>query len=108
MLPYIASLYLYQMEIKQEDNKELGRFYYEEDGKELAEMDYRWLDKNLMSIDHTEVDPQLEGKGVGKSLVEFAVQKARDEGYKIVAMCPFVKRVFEKSRDKYKDVQAVR
>lgn len=39
---------------------------------------------------HTEVDPALEGKGFGSQLVRFALEYARQEGLRIMPLCPFV------------------
>lgn len=45
----------------------------------------------------------LEEKGTGKQLVHKAEEKAREKHIKILPLCPFAKRVFEKTED-YKDV----
>lgn len=91
------------MNIQQEDNKKYGAFYIEKDGNRVAELAYSWKGDKLISLDHTEVDDSLEGKGVGSTLVEFAVNFAIESGIKIVLHCPFAKKVFEKHRE-YKDV----
>ncbi len=66
-------------------------------------MTYVWAGEQKMIIDHTEVDPSLKGKGVGKQLVNAAVEKARAGNFKIVPLCPFAKAVLEKSEE-YADV----
>lgn len=46
--------------------------------------------ENKMYLTHTEVPPELEGKGIGSSLVKYALQQIKDEGRKLVPLCPFV------------------
>lgn len=91
------------MNIQQEDNRKLGSFYIEQNGKRVAELAYTWRGDKVISLDHTEVDDSLEGKGVGSSLVEFAVNFARESGIKIILYCPFATKVFERHRE-YNDV----
>ena len=91
------------MNIQQKDNGKKGSFYIEEAGSLLAEMTYVWSGENKFIIDHTEVSPTLEGKGIGKQLVHKAVEFARERNVKIMPLCPFAKRVFDKVID-YQDV----
>lgn len=91
------------MTIEHKDNGNKGSFYIEVAGEMLAEMTYVWAGNNKFIIDHTEVDPKLEGKGIGKQLVQKAVEFAREKKVKIMPLCPFAKRVFDKVAD-YQDV----
>ncbi len=91
------------MNIQLEENETKGRFFYSENGKELAEMTFVRSGPDRIIIDHTEVDPSLKGKGVGKELVAAAVEKARNEKFKIMPLCTFAKSVFDKTEE-YKDV----
>ena len=45
---------------------------------------------------HTVVDPAFKGQGLGGILVSHALEATRDEGLRIVAVCPFVKGYVEK------------
>jgi predicted GNAT family acetyltransferase len=90
------------MEILNKDNGKKGSFYVEQEGKVLAEMSYLWIN-NKMIIEHTDVSSVLAGKGVGKQLVQKAVEFARERDIKIMSLCPFAKSVFEKVAD-FKDV----
>jgi predicted GNAT family acetyltransferase len=45
---------------------------------------------------HTEVPKQLEGKGVGATLVKAGLEYARGAGLRIVPRCPFVRSYLEK------------
>lgn len=44
----------------------------------------------LIVFTHTEVDPSLEGQGVGGALVRHALEHARDLGLQVLPICPFV------------------
>jgi predicted GNAT family acetyltransferase len=83
------------MNVKQKDNKEKGMFFIEMDNKMVAELTYIWENKNKIIIDHTEVDPILQGKGVGKLLVAKAVEFARENNIEIILLCPFAKRIIQ-------------
>lgn len=73
-----------------------GIFYVGQDGAMLAEMVYTKPSEDKMIIEHTEVDDSLAGKGVGKQLLNAAVDYARRHNMKIIPLCPFAKSVFDK------------
>ncbi len=83
-------------EIKQKDNDKRGVFEIFEDGKFAGEMTYTWIQDKAFIIDHTGVDPAFGGKGYGKELVMKAVEFARENNLKILPLCPFAKKVFDK------------
>ncbi len=87
------------MQIQHEDDGRRGRFFIEEDGRQLAEMYYEWHAADHFTILHTEVDDSLGGKGVGKQLLQRAVEYARERGVLIRPVCPFAKRVMEGSEE---------
>ena len=91
------------MDIQHKQTGNNGSFFAESNGKVVAEMTYS-LDIDTMTIDHTEAAPELKGQNAGTQLLNTAVQFARDNGYKIIAVCPFVRSVFTKHADKYKDI----
>lgn len=45
---------------------------------------------------HTVIDPAFKGQGLGGALVARALEATREEGLRIVAVCPFVKGYVEK------------
>ena len=92
------------MEIQHKDNGKEGSFYIERDGKQKAEMTYKYSGDHEITIDHTEVNDSLKGHGIGKKLIESAVDYLRQNNLKAVAECPFVKSVFEKNYDAYQDI----
>lgn len=81
-----------------------GAFEYFEDSNKLAEMTYVFTGDDKFIIDHTEVDDSLRGKGVGRQLVEAAVNFAREKSLKILPLCPFAKSVFDKTPE-FQDVR---
>jgi predicted GNAT family acetyltransferase len=91
------------MIIQQEDNGKKGSFYVEENGKRVAEMVYVWSGEKTFIVEHTEVDPSLEGKGVGGQLVHHAVEFAREKELKLIPLCPFTKSVIDR-KPEYQDV----
>jgi predicted GNAT family acetyltransferase len=91
-----------KIERKQDGNK--GLFYIMANDVKVAEMIYSIKDERLMVIEHTEVDDSLRGKNIGLALVEAGAALAREKNYKILALCPFAKKVMERNRSKYTDV----
>lgn len=73
-----------------------GAFYVARQGIRLAEMTYSRVDPKLVIIDHTEVNEALQGMGVARKLLDFAVAWARETGTQIIATCPYAKAQFDK------------
>jgi uncharacterized protein len=93
------------MEIKSEKSGDKEIFYIELEGKRLAQMYTSMRDSSNMIIEHTEVSDALKGKGAGKQLVSAGVDYARKNNLKIIPLCPFARKVFEKVKE-YQDVLA--
>ncbi|MDR0829793.1 MAG: N-acetyltransferase [Prevotellaceae bacterium] len=95
------------MNLLHKDNAEKGSFKLK-DGDYLAgEITYVWSNDELIIIDHTGVNSIYEGKGIGKQLVQAVVDYARERQIKILPLCPFAKRIFDRTEN-YSDVRAVR
>ena len=45
---------------------------------------------DVIALLHTEVDPALEGMGVGTAIVEKTLKYIEDAGLQLLALCPFV------------------
>ena len=88
--------------IQHERNGHRGAFFLERDGERLAQMTYTVAGSRVI-IDHTDVDDRLRGTGMGRKLVDAAVQWARDENARLMPLCPYAKSVFDKTPD-YADV----
>lgn len=82
--------------ITRKDGPTGGRYVTIVDGHE-AEMTYSRAGETRIIIDHTGVPEALKGRGVGKKLVEAAVNDARAENFKIIPLCPFAKATLEKT-----------
>jgi len=87
------------MQIQHQEDGHKGKFYIEEKEKILGELVYTIRSADNIVIEHTEVDPSLEGKGVGKQLVEAVVSYARANNIKIVPVCSFAKTQFKRVRE---------
>ncbi len=65
------------------------------------------LDSGRMTLIHTEVDPELEGEGVGSMLVAGALDDIRGRGLVLVPLCPFVS-AYLRRHPEYSDLVASR
>ena len=88
-----------EMDIEHRDDGSKGAFFVKQGNELLAELTYVWAGTEKIIIDHTEVNQLLKGKGVGKQLVAAAVAFAREKRIKIIPLCPFAKRVMQKSEE---------
>lgn len=79
-------------------------FEYTQNGQVLAEIIWTQLG-DIMVIDHTFVDSSLRGQGIAKQLLARAVEYARENEYKIDAVCSYVVKAFEISHE-YDDIKA--
>ena len=75
-------------------NDTLHRLELEIEGS-IAFIEYK-LTHDLLFLIHTEVPPALKGKGAGNAIVEKTLQFAKDNNYKIIPLCDFVRRYLEK------------
>ena len=92
------------MNVQHEKSESRGKFFIMVDGEQQALMTYSIAGPSKIIIDHTEVDPSLQGQGVGGQLVEAAVKHARETHIKILPLCPFAKAMFDKTSE-YQDVR---
>ncbi len=60
-------------------------------------MTFVFAGNDKIIIDHTEVNEGNNGKGFGKKMVAKAVEYAREKNIKIIPLCPFAKKVFDKT-----------
>jgi len=59
----------------------------------------------LIVFTHTEVDPELEGRGIGGRLAAAALDDVRRQGLKVVAICPYI-AAFIRRHSEYGDLLA--
>lgn len=85
------------MNIQHKPSDSKGAFLAIEDNQSIGEMTYSWAGTDKFIIDHTEVDPAHNGKGIGKQLLDAVVAFAREKAVKIIPLCPFAKKMFDKN-----------
>ena len=71
-------------------------------GQRVGEADYRELD-GAVEMPHTHVDPALNGRGLGGTMVRFALDDIRSAGKRVVPSCPFVS-TYIKRHPEYADL----
>ena len=80
-----------------------NRFYMGEDpAKPLAEITFEKRANDRLVVDHTFTHDSLRGQGIARKLVERMADYARENGYKLLATCPYAKKVL--SEDDFDDV----
>lgn len=77
------------MSVQVDHVPERQRFEGALDGQVVGFAAYQKTDA-LIVFTHTEVDPAMEGKGVGGAIVRHALDHAREEGLRVLPVCPFV------------------
>jgi predicted GNAT family acetyltransferase len=92
-------------EIQHHQDGNRGNFYITKDHKKLAELTYRFHNARTIIIEHTMVDISMQGKGIGKCLLEKCVLWARSSGIKIIPQCAFAISVFDADKS-FQDVLA--
>jgi predicted GNAT family acetyltransferase len=84
-------------EVQLELTDKNGFFHIDSNGKTEAKMTFVFAGPDKIIIDHTEVNEGNNGKGFGKKMVAKAVEFAREKNIKIIPLCPFTKKVFDKT-----------
>jgi uncharacterized protein len=87
------------MRIEHEEKQNKGAFFVEANGKRIAELLYFHPGPGRINIYHTEVDQSLRGKGVAGDLVDAAVKFARENEKKIIATCPYARKVIDSNAE---------
>ena len=88
------------MDLKTVKNAELSRFDIFVDGELAGFAEFTMKDQTMV-FPHTEVDPKFGGKGVGGTLVTYALDDAVANGFKVAPFCPFVAKTISKNPEKY-------
>lgn len=91
-------------DIRREDGPTKGRYVLVQSGEE-AELTFSVVSPTKIIADHTGVPDALRGTGAGRRLVEALVSDARERGFTVIALCPFVKSVAARHPE-WKDVFA--
>ncbi|NJC27112.1 GNAT family N-acetyltransferase [Neolewinella antarctica] len=64
-------------------------------GAQTSKLDYR-LGRDRIALVHTEVPDDLQGQGIGSTLVKAALQHAKDHKLTVLPYCPFVAAYIER------------
>ena len=72
-------------------NLPLSRFDIYFDGELAGFADYKLKD-GVIVFPHTEIDPKFGGKGLGTTLIEFALNEIAQENLFVEPLCPFVSK----------------
>ena len=54
-------------------------------------LSYEPLGDRVLDLRHTVVEPAVRSKGVADALVQAALAYAREEGFRIIPACPYVR-----------------
>lgn len=76
------------------DNRH-GRYVAHIDGiKAEGELTFTFRGPDRISADHTSVPDEMAGLGVAKALLDHMLDDARKNGFRIVPICPFVRKQY--------------
>ncbi|WP_243661386.1 GNAT family N-acetyltransferase [Miniphocaeibacter halophilus] len=80
------------------------RFAAYDGDKEVGESTFSKSSNEFIIIDHTFVDDNYRGQGIAGKLIETAVNYARENGIKIIPLCPTARMMFDRHPE-YKEVE---
>ncbi|MDO9407733.1 GNAT family N-acetyltransferase [Patulibacter sp.] len=72
------------------NDEQANRYEIVEDGVVAGFAEYALVRGERIVFTHTEIDPAFEGRGLGSTLIGFALEDARAKEQVIVPICPFV------------------
>ncbi|MBP1157641.1 MULTISPECIES: GNAT family N-acetyltransferase [unclassified Paenibacillus] len=69
----------------------------------VGEITYQLVDVDTWIIDHTYIDSRYRGHNLGRLLLDFVVEEAREKGRKIIPSCSYALEQFKRNPE-YADV----
>jgi len=78
-----------------EDDLDARRYEARIDGELAGWVEYGRIQSRLVAL-HTEVQPEFEGRGIGKALIRRVLDDARAGGFSVTPRCPFFAAHFER------------
>jgi uncharacterized protein len=85
------------------NDEKLNRYELLVDGVHAGAAEYR-IREHVLTFVHTEIDPALEGEGLGSELAKGALDLVRaDTDYRVASTCPFMSAYLEKHPE-YQDL----
>lgn len=91
------------MSINIEHLPEKHRFQAIVDGYECVIDYHQTADKSVLDYYHTFVSPELRGRHIAEELAIYALSYARQNHFKIIPTCPYIK-VFIERHPEYQDL----
>ena len=73
------------------------------DGQEAGAAHYVLAAEGVRDFNHTVVDEAFQGQGLSKPLIAGALDASREDGVKVIATCPAVRK-FVRTTGDYKDI----
>jgi uncharacterized protein len=92
------------MSVEVRDNPAAKRYELLVDGEVRGRIDYA-VETGTLTLVHTEVDADLEGRGLGSRLVHEALEDIRERNLRLVPICPFI-RSYLRRHPEYADLVA--
>jgi predicted GNAT family acetyltransferase len=91
------------MQLQIQHDQEAKQFFADIDGN-IAKLDY-FIEPDGKTLDyhHTFVPEALRGQQIGDKIVKFALDYAKENNFKVIPSCPFVKTMIERYPE-YKDI----
>lgn len=82
------------MEIEVKDNPARHRFETTIEGH-TAVIEYKRKPGEITVL-HTEVPKELEGRGIASAMTKFALEQIREQGLKLIPLCPYMRAYLKK------------
>ena len=81
--------------ITKEDGETPGRYVARVDGIDAeGEITFTRPRPGVISANHTGVPDAMAGKGVANALLNFMLEDARANGFRIIPVCPFIRKQY--------------
>jgi predicted GNAT family acetyltransferase len=95
-------------EISVTDDPATHRYVIHAGGARAGFLTYT-LKGGRIALNHAEIDPTMEGAGLGSQLAAYALADARSRGLEVLPHCPFV-RAYIEQHEEFRDLvpEAVR
>ncbi len=75
-------------EVRFRNNLAAFRFEAIEDGVVISQIDYL-MDGPVVSFTHTSTPAEYRGRGLAADLTRFALEHVRENGLKVMPLCPY-------------------
>lgn len=85
------------------DNPDESRFEARLGGQVVGISQYELRGRRITFL-HTEVDPSVEGRGIGSRLARGVLADARARNLGVTALCPFIAAFLRRHEREYRDL----